>query len=483
MCANWFDISMVVNWIVVQGERYILVNAAVILAAGKGVRMRSAYPKVVHKVAGLPMIQHVVQAVQAAGIKNIYVVVGHGREDVIKSLTGLEVEFVVQEQQLGTGHALKQAEVLLNQADTVMVLSGDIPLIQTSTLTNLLAWHVENHAAATVLSAAIDDPAGYGRIIRNQDQSLHRIIEEKDASLEQKRIKEINSGIYCFNCREVFPRLSGLTTHNAQGEYYLTDVLAMMINDGHRVGVLVCEDSNDVLGINDRVQMARCEAIMRQRKNVALMQAGVTMMAPETVFIDQQVVIGEDTVIRPNTIIEGDTVIGPECDIGPAVRISDTVVGRKVVMETARVIDSHIGDQCAIGPFAYLRPGTRLGKGVKVGDFVEIKNSTVGEGSKIPHLSYVGDAQVGTGVNVGAGTITCNYDGASKSPTFLEDGVFIGSNTNLVAPIRIGKNSVTGAGSTITRDVPPDSLAVERAKQRVIKGWSRKTKDDQEVTE
>ncbi|MGI6467638.1 MAG: bifunctional UDP-N-acetylglucosamine diphosphorylase/glucosamine-1-phosphate N-acetyltransferase GlmU [Syntrophomonadaceae bacterium] len=460
-----------------------MVNAAVILAAGKGVRMRSAYPKVVHKVSGRPMIQHVVHAVQAAGITEIYVVVGHGREHVIESLSGFEVEFIVQEQQLGTGHALKQAESgIKNHVDRVLVLSGDTPLIRSSTLTSLLAWHIENNAAATVLSARVDDPAGYGRIIRNEDQSLYRIIEEKDARPEQKAIKEINAGIYCFNRSEVFPRLSALTTNNAQGEYYLTDVLSLMIDDGLKVGVVVCEDSNDVLGINDRVQLAYCEALMRRRKNVELMKAGVTIIAPETVFIDQGVEIGADTIIRPNTIIEGHTVIGEECDIGPWARITNTVVGKKVSIEAARIIDAHIGDECTIGPFSYLRPGTRLAKGVKVGDFVEIKNSNIGEYSKIPHLSYVGDAQVGIKVNIGAGTITCNYDGVNKYPTFLEDGVFIGSNTNLVAPVRIGRNSVTGAGSTITRDVPPDSLAVERAQQRNIKGWYRKSKDDQEVT-
>lgn len=459
-----------------------MVSAAVILAAGKGVRMRSAYPKVVHRVAGIPMIQHVIQAVRAAGIRTIYVVVGHGREYVYKALAGINVEYVIQEQQLGTGHALRQAEAFLEDTSAVLVLSGDIPLIQADTLTSLLNQQEESQATATVLSTTLNHPAGYGRIIRNPDQSLQRIVEEKDASPEQKQIAEINSGIYCFKTREVFPRLANLTTDNAQGEYYLTDVLAMMIKDQHRVGVMLSTASDDILGINDRVQMAYCEAVLRRRKNIALMRAGVTMIDPGSVFIDQQVLIGEETVILPHTMIEGETVIGPGCNIGPSVRISNSKIGAQVTIESARIIDAHIDDQCNIGPFAYLRPGTRLGHGVKVGDFVEIKNSIIGEHSKIPHLSYVGDAQVGTGVNIGAGTITCNYDGANKYPTFLEDGVFIGSNTNLVAPIRIGKDSVTGAGSTITRDVPPGTLAVERARQRNIKGWAKKTKDDQEVT-
>lgn len=456
-------------------------TAAVILAAGKGVRMRSAYPKVVHRVAGIPMIRHVVHAVFGAGIDSVYVVVGYGREYVYQALAEMDVEYVIQEQQLGTGHALRQAENHLKDASTVLVLSGDIPLIQAGTIEKLLGQQQESRAAATVLSAILEVPGGYGRIIRNPDHSLQRIIEEKDASQEQKLITEINSGIYCFQSREVFPRLADLTTDNAQGEYYLTEVLAMMINDGRQVEVMLSGESDGILGINDRAQLACCEALLRRRKNLALMQAGVTMVDPASVFIDQPVVVGQDTVIFPNTLIEGETVIGQGCEIGPFARISNARIGSRVVIESARINDAHIGDHCNIGPFAYLRPGTRLGQGVKVGDFVEIKNSVIGENTKIPHLSYVGDAQVGNEVNIGAGTITCNYDGAHKYPTFLEDGVFIGSNTNLVAPVRVGKDSVTGAGSTITRDVPPGTLAVERARQRNIKGWTKKTKDDQEV--
>lgn len=451
-------------------------SAAVILAAGKGVRMCSAYPKVVHRVAGIPMIQHVIKAVQEAGISDVYIVVGHGREFMFQALSGFEVKFVVQEQQLGTGHALRQAESFVKDTSCLLVLSGDIPLIRSETLRRLIRGHEESQAIATVLSAALDDPSGYGRIVRNADRSLQKIVEERDADPEQKQIKEINSGIYCFKGAGVFPYLAGLTKDNAQGEYYLTDVLTMMVRDGHKVGVMPSMDSDDILGINDRVQMAFCEAVLRRRKNLTLMQSGVTMIDPGSVFVDRQVVIGADTVILPHTLIEGETVIGSGCEIGPFVRITNSTVGNGVSIESTSINEAYIDDKCNIGPFAYLRPGTRLGTGVKIGDFVEIKNSVIGADSKIPHLSYIGDAQVGKSVNIGAGTITCNYDGANKHPTVLEDGVFVGSNTNLVAPVRVGKDSVTGAGSTITRDVPPDTLAVERARQRNLEGWAKKPK-------
>lgn len=439
--------------------------------------MRSAYPKVVHRVGGQAMVGHVIQAIEHAGISDVYVVVGHGREMVRAALTGYDVQFIVQEQQLGTGHALQQASEAVAGVATLLVLAGDIPLIQSHTLSGLLAHHDEIGAAATVLSTTLAHPTGYGRIVRQEDNNLQRIVEEKDANEIQKAISEINSGIYCFNTADVLPLLGALTTNNAQGEYYLTDVLEMLIQKGQKVGVLCSDASEDILGINDRQQLAQCEAIIRRRKNLSLMQAGVTILDPASVFIDNQVEIGQDTVVLPNTMIEGNTTIGSGCEIGPSVRITNARIGNHVMMEYSRIIDAVIGDQCVIGPFAYLRPGAALGEGVKVGDFVEIKKSTIGNRSKIPHLSYIGDAQVGSGVNIGAGTITCNYDGKNKYPTYLEDGVFIGSNTNLVAPVRIGKDSVTGAGSTITRDVPPQTLAVERAQQKNIKGWTKKSKD------
>ncbi|HBQ26761.1 MAG TPA: bifunctional UDP-N-acetylglucosamine diphosphorylase/glucosamine-1-phosphate N-acetyltransferase GlmU [Syntrophomonas sp.] len=443
--------------------------SAVILAAGKGVRMHSQIPKVLHRVAGKPMIWYVVKAVEEAGINDITLVVGHGREIVEETLSGETLRFVVQEQQLGTGHALMQAQGSINSANTLVVLSGDTPLLEGNTLKKLLDFHQQQQALATVLSGLLPDPYGYGRIIRQADGGLERIIEEKDASPEEKEITEINTGMYCFQAGAVFAALSQIECSNAQGEYYLTDVLPILKKDGHKVAVLATDKIDQIHGINDRVQMAQAETIIRQRHNQKLMKNGVTIMAPETTFIDSSVKIGMDTVVYPFTIIEGQTTIGENCTIGPSTRINDSSIGNYVVIENSRVKEACIGNHCNIGPFAYLRPEANLQDNVKVGDFVEIKKSIIGAGSKIPHLSYVGDALLGKEVNIGAGTITCNYDGKKKSHTILEDGVFIGSNTNLVAPVTIGKNSMTGAGSTITHDIPAHTLAVERAEQKHIR--------------
>jgi bifunctional UDP-N-acetylglucosamine pyrophosphorylase/glucosamine-1-phosphate N-acetyltransferase len=443
--------------------------SAVILAAGKGVRMHSQMPKVLHRVAGKPMIWYVVKAVKEAGIDDITLVVGHGRELVEETLAGEDLHFVVQEQQLGTGHALMQAQGCINPANTLLVLAGDTPLLEGKTLKKLLDFHRQEQVMATVLSGLLPDPYGYGRIIRQADGGLERIVEEKDASPEEKKIAEINTGMYCFQAGAVFTALSRVDRSNAQGEYYLTDVLPLLKNDGHQVAVLAIDEIDQIHGINDRIQMASAESIIRQRHNQKLMKNGVSIMAPETTFIDSSVKIGMDTVIYPFTIIEGPTIIGENCTIGPYTRINDSTIGNDVVIESSRIKEARIGDHCNIGPFAYLRPEADLQENVKVGDFVEIKKSIIGAGSKIPHLSYVGDALLGKGVNIGAGTITCNYDGKKKSRTILEDHVFIGSNTNLVAPVTIGENSITGAGSTITRDIPADTLAVERAEQKHIR--------------
>jgi bifunctional UDP-N-acetylglucosamine pyrophosphorylase/glucosamine-1-phosphate N-acetyltransferase len=442
--------------------------SAVILAAGKGVRMHSQMPKVLHRVAGKPMIWYVVKAVKEAGIDDIVLVVGHGREMVEDTLSGENLRFVVQEQQLGTGHALMQVQDSVNPAHTLIVLAGDTPLLEGKTLTKLLDFHQHQQALATVLSALLPEPYGYGRIIRQDDGGLERIVEEKDANPEEKEITEVNTGMYCFQAGAVFAALSQVERSNAQGEYYLTDVLPILKKDGHKVAVLATDEVDQIHGINDRVQMARAEAIIRQRYNQELMRNGVTIMAPDTTFIDSSVRIGLDTVIYPFTIIEGQTSIGENCIIGPYTRINDSSIGNDVVIESSRVKEARIGNHCDIGPFAYLRPEADLHENVKVGDFVEIKKSIIGAGSKIPHLSYVGDALLGKGVNIGAGTITCNYDGKKKSRTILEDRVFIGSNTNLVAPVTIGEDSITGAGSTITRNIPAHTLAVERAEQKHI---------------
>jgi len=437
--------------------------------------MRSRLAKVLHPVAGIPMVGHVVNAARAAGVERLVLVVGHGREQVMDAMSADKVQFVVQEPQLGTGHALLQAEAVIEDSEIILVLCGDTPLLRAQTLKKLIDYHQENRAAATVLTAQLEHPEGYGRIIRDQLGDIVRIVEEKDATPQEREIGEINSGIYCFD-NEVFRNLKSLDLNNAQGEYYLTDALAEYRRKGRRVLALPAALEEDVYGTNDRVQLAFAERVMRQRKCAEVMLSGVTVLDPATTFIDTQVEIGMDTTILPFTMIEGETVIGENCLIGPGSRIISSRIGNQVTVDSSKVIESQIGDGCSIGPYAYLRPGTVLHQNVKVGDFVEVKKSVVGSGSKIPHLAYVGDATIGCHVNVGAGTITCNYDGENKYPTIIDDGAFIGSNTNLVAPVRIGQNATTGAGSTITRDVPPFSLGVERASQKVIENWRHRKK-------
>jgi bifunctional UDP-N-acetylglucosamine pyrophosphorylase/glucosamine-1-phosphate N-acetyltransferase len=446
---------------------------AVILAAGKGTRMRSEIPKEAHQVAGKPMVLHVVNAVRAVGAGKIILVVGHGREQVQSLFDPVAdaVQFALQEEQLGTGHALMQAQEMVNPDHNVLVLPGDTPLLQAGTLAELMRVHEESGAAATVLSTRMENPYGYGRIVRSEDGTFQRIVEEKDASEEEKSIQEINSGMYCFKAREAFTALKNLSTANAQGEYYLTDILELLNQQGQKVAVCLLDAGEDIYGINDRVQLAEAEKILRRRKNEALMRSGVTIMDPASTFIDLDVEVGSDTVLYPFTILEGQTRIGSRCMIGPSTRIRDSIIGSDVHIESSSINQASIDDSCNIGPFAYLRPGAQLGPKVKIGDFVEVKKSKVGEGSKIPHLSYVGDSILGKEVNVGAGTITCNYDGTNKWQTILEDGAFIGSNTNLVAPVRVGSHATTGAGSTITRDVPDHALAVERAEQKHIQDW------------
>ncbi|MGE5404337.1 MAG: bifunctional UDP-N-acetylglucosamine diphosphorylase/glucosamine-1-phosphate N-acetyltransferase GlmU [Candidatus Saccharibacteria bacterium] len=445
----------------------------VILAAGKGVRMRSRLPKVMHSVAGMPMVSHVIKSARESGVEDLVLVVGHGREMLMERLADSEVRFVLQEQQLGTGHALLQAEEAASDTDLVLVLCGDTPLIKPSTLSSLVAYHLENKAAATVLTTVVDQPYGYGRIIRDERGNLLRIVEEKDASTEEKAVKEINSGMYCFD-KQVFDILKNIKPENAQGEYYLTDALILLRQKGEEVLALPAADEEDIYGINDRLQMAAAERILRQRKIEELMLAGVTVVDPSSTFVDVDVEVGMDSIIYPFTILEGYTQIGEECRIGPGTRVTDSRIGRGVAIESSKVVEATIGDGCVIGPFSYLRPETVLGANVKVGDFVEIKKSNIGPGSKVPHLSYVGDATVGRDVNIGAGTITCNYDGEKKHVSIIESGAFIGSNTNLVAPVKIGEGAVTGAGSTITQDIPPFSLGVERAPQKVINDWKKR---------
>ncbi len=446
---------------------------ALILAAGKGTRMKSELPKVLHKVAGKKMVDHVIQACKEAGVERPILIVGHQGEKVQAAL-GSELDFVFQHQQLGTGHAVMQAEELLKEFNgSLLVLCGDTPLVQGTTLTNLVEKHIKTKAVATVLTALMEDPTGYGRIIRGNKGTVERIVEQKDATEEQLKTQEINTGAYCFDSKELYKALQSVTPANSQGEYYLTDVLEIFVKNGQMVQAEVIRDPKELMGVNHRIQLAEAEKEMRIRKAEKLMLEGVTIIDPSSSFIDWDVSIGMDTVIHPFTIIEGQSTIGRDCEIGPSCRFKDVTIGNNVIVQNSILLESTVDEEVNIGPYAYIRPGTKLGKGVKVGDFVEIKKSHIGVGSKVPHLSYIGDSVIGEKVNIGAGTITCNYDGVNKSLTTIEDGAFIGSNTNLVAPVKVGKNAVIAAGSTITKNVPSEALGLERSKQVCIPNWNK----------
>jgi bifunctional UDP-N-acetylglucosamine pyrophosphorylase/glucosamine-1-phosphate N-acetyltransferase len=446
--------------------------AAVILAAGKGTRMKSEFPKVLHEINGRPMVCYPVRLARRLGCEPAVLVVGHGAAAVEEYLSGEDLRFALQDQQLGTGHALLSArEQLAGFSGTLLLLCGDVPLLRDETLRALIDHHLAHRAAATVLTAELEDPHGYGRILRD-DSGVAAIVEERDATDEQRAIREINTGIYAFEAPLVFEILSGLGCDNAQGEYYLTDVLQALRSAGRTVQALVAGDAEEAMGINDRVQMAEAAEIMRRRINEALMRSGVTLIDPRTSYIEEQVEIGADTVVYPGATISGETRIGRNCVIESHVVIRDCVIGDEVRVKAGSVAEgSRIGDQSDVGPMAHLRPGTVLAGHNKIGNFVETKKALIGEGSKASHLTYIGDAELGVRVNIGCGTITCNYDGVNKHKTIIEDEVFVGSDTQFVAPVRIGRNSLIGAGSTITKDVPPDSLALSRVEQKVVEGW------------
>ncbi len=448
--------------------------AVVILAAGEGKRMKSSLPKVLHRICGEPLLKYVVSETRKLKPEKIVVVVGHQAEQV-KAVLDVGVSAVVQEEQRGTADAVRatQGEFEGFQG-TIMVTCGDIPLIRKETLNELLRMHLETKATATLLSAHFSDPTGYGRIIRKPDGLVQEIVEERDATEAEKKITEINSGIYCFQRDDLFEAVCKIGCRNAQNEFYLTDIVEVLNHQQKKIAVCVIEDSDEVAGVNSRRELAEVQAMMQTRINERIMDAGVTLVAPELTFIGPDVEIGQDTVIQPFSFLEGKTTIGKECFLGPFVHLTDMVVGSEVTMENVVAEGSVIEDQVNLGPFSRIRPQTIIRKGSKVGSYVELKKSQVGEGSKVPHLSYVGDTTIGKDVNVGAGTITCNYDGVKKHKTVIEDGAFIGSDTMLVAPVNVGKNATTGAGSTIDKDVPAESLALERTEQKIIKGWSKK---------
>lgn len=449
---------------------------AVILAAGKGTRMKSALPKVLHTVGGKPMLSHVLAAAKGAGVERSLAVIGFGGDEVQATL-GPVVEYVVQAEQLGTGHALMQTQPLLEGfRGRLLLLCGDTPLLQTSTLKELIGFHQGRGAAATVLTAIPANADGYGRILRGPDGRVEGIVEQKDASPDQRAIREINTGIYCFDAEPLFGALAGLSRNNAQGEYYLTDVLSILARQGKNVEAMPVADFQETLGINSRLQLAEAETILRRRKLNELMEAGVTVMDPNSTFVDAGVVIEADTILYPFTWIEGDTRIGRNCRIGPNSRIADSRLGDSVSLHFSYAHECELADRVTVGPYVHLRPQTRLDPDVKIGNFVEIKNSQVGRGSKVPHLSYIGDTDIGFGVNIGSGTITVNYDGKKKHRTVIGDEAFIGCNTNLVAPVTVGEGAYVAAGSTITKDVPPRALGVGRARQMNIAGWVEKKK-------
>ncbi|HXV21332.1 MAG TPA: bifunctional UDP-N-acetylglucosamine diphosphorylase/glucosamine-1-phosphate N-acetyltransferase GlmU [Desulfuromonadales bacterium] len=449
--------------------------AAVILAAGRGTRMKSALPKVLHAVVGLPMVLFPARLAKALGCDPTVLVVGHEAAAVKSALAGEGLQFALQEEQLGTGHALLCArEQLADFTGTLLLLCGDVPLLRAETLERLLAFHQAQTATVTVLTAEMTDPHGYGRIVRDGEEVL-RIVEEKDASLKEKAIREINTGIYAFEAPFVFEALGKVGRDNAQGEYYLTDVLALARAAGRKVCALVAGDPEETMGINDRIQLARAGLLMRRRINAALMRSGVTLVDPATAYIEPQVRIGEDTVVHPGVHLRGATVIGRDCLIEPGAMLIDSALADRVHIKAGSVIEgSEIGTGSVIGPMAHLRPGNHLAGENKVGNFVEMKKARLGRKSQASHLTYIGDAVVGERVNFGCGTITCNYDGVNKYQTTVGDDVFVGSDVQFIAPVSIGSGSVIGAGSTITKDVPADALAISRSEQKNIEGWAAK---------
>lgn len=451
--------------------------AVIALAAGEGTRMKSATPKVLHTIAGRSLLGHSVAAAQQLQPERLAVVVGHGRDLVTPVLHGIAPEAiaVVQEQQLGTGHAVRCAlDALPGVEGAVVVTYADVPLLTADTLQELIQWHVAHGSGVTVLTADVADPAGYGRVVREPNGDVREIVEHKDASDEVRAITEINSGIYVFDAKVLRNGLDKITADNAQGELYLTDVLMHARAAGHHVDALQTSDPWQTEGVNDRVQLAAMGRELNRRTTERWMRAGVTIIDPATTWIDVTVELERDAVVRPGVQLHGTTRVGESAEIGPDVTLADTIVGAGATVVRAHCVQAEIGPQASVGPFAYLRPGARLAKKAKVGASVEVKASEIGEGAKVPHLSYVGDATIGEGVNLGAGTIVANYDGVAKHRTTVGDHTFVGSNSVLVAPVELAPGSYVAAGSTVVTPTKPGELAVARGKQRNIAGWVRR---------
>ena len=451
---------------------------AVILAAGEGTRMRSRMAKVLHPILGRPMVTYPVDLCLRLGVKRVLVVVAYQAEEVKAALAGRSVEFIHQGEPKGTAHAVLQTEETLRGFEgNLLVLTGDTPLLRAETPRQLIEVHRAADAVATVLTARVDNPTGYGRVIRERDGRLLRIVEEVEAKEKEKRINEVNSGIYAFFSPPLFQALKGVKASKVKGEFFLPEVIKIFVEQGQKVYTLLASDATEVLGINTRADLAAALKVLRQRVHDRLMEEGVTLLDPQTTYIDDTVVIGQDTVIYPGVFVEGATVIGEGCLIHGNCRIKSSRLGDNVtVLDGSVIVESDIAEGCTIGPYAHLRPQSRLKRKAKVGNFCEVKRSVIGEGSKVPHLAYIGDTTMGDKVNIGAGTITCNYDGFAKHQTVIEDEVFVGSNTNLVAPIKVGKGSIVAAGSTITDEVPPDAVAFGRAQQVNKEGRAAETR-------
>jgi len=443
-----------------------------VLAAGLGKRMRSARIKILHEIAGRPMAAHVIETARALRPRRIVTVVGHQARDVRGALEGLSDAFVLQSRQRGTGHAVLQAARALRGARTVLILSGDVPALRLATLRALVTSHRRQGADLTLLTTEVSDPAGYGRIVRGDAGRVQRIVEESDASREEKAIREINAGIYCARASALLPELRRLKPTNSQGEYYLTDAVERLLARGGKVASVRADDPQEVLGVNTRAELARAARTLYARAAARLQESGVTLLDPQRTWVDPRARIGRDSLLYPGVIIEGASVLGEGCVVRPGCRLVSVVAGRNVEFRDHSLVqESRLGDGASVGPFAHLRPGSVLEAEVRVGNFVEVKKSRLGRGTKASHLSYLGDAEIGAGSNIGAGTITCNYDGVKKNPTRLGRGVFIGSDTQLVAPVTLGDGAYVAAGTTVTRDVPAGALAISRCDQKNLEGW------------
>jgi len=451
----------------------------IILAAGQGTRMRSSLPKVLHPLGGKPLLQHVLDTAHQFAAADVHVVIGHGADQVREHFARSDVDWVIQAQQLGTGHAVAQVMPRVARDNTVLIMYGDVPLVRKQTLDEL--QKVALGDAVGLLTACLEDPSGYGRVLRDEHGAIRGIVEEKDASAEQRRICEINTGFIAAPAARLHDWVAALENDNAQGEYYLTDVISLAVHDGIMVQGIATNDPDETLGVNDRIQLARLERDYQHRQATACMQAGVTLIDPARFDLRGSLNAGSDVVIDVNAVLEGEISLGDRVSIGPNVVIRNATIAADVsILANCVIEDAVIGPGSRIGPFARIRPETRLAENTHIGNFVEIKKSDVGSGSKINHLSYVGDTTVGQNVNIGAGTITCNYDGANKHRTVIGDNVFIGSDTQLVAPVEVKSGATIGAGSTITRDAPADQLTLSRVPQTTRPGWKRPVKQGRE---